>query len=413
MVLPFVLLALQAPAASPQETALPSQRPVRIWMDAQSPVSRGRTVRLYVEAAASGNLMVLHYRTDGRIEVLFPARPTDDPRITAGTYEVRGANNAPVWTVAEPDGTGMILAALSPDPVWFDEFSHDAVWRSDALHASWDGADPASALTDVVQRMLGDGAFNYDVLTYSVAPQAIAQARDSSIANDQASADQQPASPDDQPASCVACSGIEYQFFMSARFFRDHQRFGRGDDGRSASAPRPAVATPLVMPIRLSPRPALGTPAPRPVIVAPRQREEAGVAQRSRVEPLVSRRSATGSGGTSPDLRSAITLRYVRTRGVSPDRDAPPPDVGAQHAPAPQSPTAPSRRMAFAPATAAAPMVFRGSSALVLAPRSAPQPRGMTPKASITAVAPRAEAARGNGGGGVRGTWYVGGGRHR
>lgn len=389
MILPFVMLALQAPTGTPQGVSPADQRPVRIWMDAQSPVSRGRTVRLYVQAAAAGNLVVLHYRTDGRIEVLFPARPSDDPRISPGTYEVRGANDAPLWVVSEPDGTGMILAALSPDPVWFDEFSHEAVWTPDALRASWGGADAASALTDVVQRMLGDGAFNYDVLSYTVAPQAIAQAEDSTVTSD-------------QQASCSACGGTEYQFFVSARVFRDHRRVGRGGEPpRAASAPRPAVATPIVLPIR----PQAASPAaPRPVVVTPRRRAEEPIGTRTRVEPLMPRRSATGFGGAAPELRSSLTLRHIRTRGTMANEVG-----GAGHAALLPTP-APARvgGGGIGAPVVAAPMVMRLA---VGARQAAPAPVRMAPRGpvSVAAAEPRLTPARG----GVRGTWYVGGGRHR
>jgi hypothetical protein len=172
MILPL-LLALQNPVS--QANAAPD-RPIRVWMDAPGQVSRGRGVRLYIKAGTAGSLVVLHSRTDGKIEVLFPARPTDDPHITPGTWEVRGKGEGPIWTVSEPDGTGMILAALSPDPVWFDEFSHDVSWNPGALQPSWNGADAEGGMQDIVQRMLGDGGFTYDVLTYTVVPEAIAQA---------------------------------------------------------------------------------------------------------------------------------------------------------------------------------------------------------------------------------------------
>jgi len=51
-------------------------------------------VHVYVQAAKDGNLIVLHRRTDGRIDVLFPTKPTEDPFVRAGTYEIQATRAA-------------------------------------------------------------------------------------------------------------------------------------------------------------------------------------------------------------------------------------------------------------------------------------------------------------------------------
>jgi hypothetical protein len=172
MIVPFAALLLQAVA--PSATPSPETKAIRVWLDATA-LTRGASVRVYVQAAEDGNLVVLHRRTDGRIEVLFPNTPTADPSVRAGTYEIRGTNDRPGWVVKEPDGTGMVLAALSPDPLRVDEFVREAAWSPDALVSTWSGADGEGAMSDVVQRMLGDGYFHYDLVTYTVAPPIYAQ----------------------------------------------------------------------------------------------------------------------------------------------------------------------------------------------------------------------------------------------
>lgn len=328
-----LLLALQTPAAAPG-----ADRPIRIWMDAQGPVSRGRGVRLYVQAGAAGSLVVLHSRSDGRIEVLFPARPTEDPHVTPGTWEVRGKGDGPVWTVSEPDGTGMILAALTPDPVWFDEFSHAASWDQDALRPSWSGADASGGMTDIVQRMLGDGAFTYDVLTYTVAPDAIAQggAPMSGLpgaADAQDTALNPPTIDSTEPdnaalTTCGVSSPVECQLLGQPLFFGPHHRgFGRGTPAPVAAAPQTrAMAAPLVYPIR-------PTPLTQTAVV-PGHRMIPNVGGRSRLTPsasssapaapaihtLVGRPVAGASSGrlagAAPAARSALVLRYVRPRSA-------------------------------------------------------------------------------------------------
>jgi hypothetical protein len=127
---------------------------------------------VYLQTTVDGNVVVLHARTDGRVEILFPSAPAGDPFVRAGTYEIRGPADGEPFTASGPEGRGMVVAALSPDPIWFDEFARYGKWNDDALTAAGSGADPEALLTEVVQRMLGDGSFNYDVATYYVTPRA-------------------------------------------------------------------------------------------------------------------------------------------------------------------------------------------------------------------------------------------------
>jgi hypothetical protein len=172
MLIPFAALLLQGLAAS--AAPRPEAKVVRVWLDADL-VTRGASVRVYVQAAEDGNLVVLRRRTDGRMQVLFPTDPAADPGVRAGTYEIRGPDDRPGWVVEEPEGTGMVLAALSPDPLRFDEFVREAGWDPSTMVPTWSGSDGEGAMSDVVQRMLGDGYFHYDLVTYTVAPPVYAQ----------------------------------------------------------------------------------------------------------------------------------------------------------------------------------------------------------------------------------------------
>src|SRR5690348_6638575 len=277
MILP-ILIALQNPSQA-------IDRPIRIWMDAPGQVSRGRGVRLYIKAGTAGNLVVLHSRTDGKIEVLFPARPTDDPHVSPGTWEVRGKGDGPIWTVNEPDGSGMILAALSPDPVWFDEFSHEVSWNPDALRPSWDGADPAGGMEDIVQRMLGDGGFTYDVLNYTVAPEAIAQGpgmyqSPQTLPNPD---DTFPTIDNTLPEATKVCDGsnpyVYCSYFNEPQFFggHHHRRMAQGDPAPALPTPaNPQGVASMVLPLHSAPAPASTGP------VVPRRRVIPDVTVRSR-----------------------------------------------------------------------------------------------------------------------------------
>ncbi len=178
--LPLLFVALFQTVADGQPASRDA-RPVRVWLGSSSVLTRGTPVRVYVQATQDGNLIVLHRRTDGRIDVLFPSKPREDAFVRAGTYEIQATPSRVAFVVAEPDGSGLVLAALAPKAYRFDEFVRAAAWDPDALAPSWDGSDGEGVLSDIVQRMLGDGYFNYDIATYTVAPSVYAMQQDTGV----------------------------------------------------------------------------------------------------------------------------------------------------------------------------------------------------------------------------------------
>jgi len=241
MVLALALLLLQLPAASASAPA--DVRPVRVWLSS-GVLIRGTPVRVYVQAAQDGNLIVLHRRTDGRIEVLFPSKPSEDPFVRAGTYEIQATASRVAFVVAEPDGSGLVLAALAPRAYRFDEFVRAAAWDPDALAPSWDGSNGEGVLSDIVQRMLGDGYFNYDIAPYTVAPPVYAMQQDTGAAF--------PSYP-----TCTDCTFIGFQqnlfepLALCDPFFSPcigHRRFhgrGRPPDQAPPAAPSRTIALAL------------------------------------------------------------------------------------------------------------------------------------------------------------------------
>ena len=248
MFMPVVALlwqTTQAPAVS-----TPDAKPVRVWLDTDSPLRRGAAVRVYVEAGMEGNLVVLHRRTDGHIGVLFPADPRDDPFVRPGTYEIRGRGDRAGLVVAEPDGTGMILAALSPDPLRVNEFVRLAAWNEDALVPAWAGEDAEGVMSDIVQRMLGDGVFNYDLVTYTVAPPVYAEQQDTTPPVQDSTTNYAAVPP------CSGCTYIGEEFLvLGPAFFCDgyldqcfvggsrrHRDARCAEGSRCAPPPTPALA---------------------------------------------------------------------------------------------------------------------------------------------------------------------------
>lgn len=305
MILPLVLALVQT-IQTPVVPSSPDGNPVHIWLDATSPLTRGSSVRVYVQADQDGHLVVLQRRTDGLIEVLFPVNPTDDPVVGPGTYEIRGPRDRAALVVSEPDGTGMILAALAADPVRFDEFARAVAWNPAALVPAWNGADAEGALSDIVQRMLGDGTFNYDFVTYTVAPAPVLYAA-------QDSADATPGDATYPP--CPGCSFIGYPVIVVEQGFfcddlvtacldgRHVHRDGPGCPSLSFCAQRrpPAIA------LGLGTARAAGISLPSGGMVLPRY---AGVTPRTPVVPVLTPRTRVPKP-QSPDHAARARVRTI------------------------------------------------------------------------------------------------------
>ena len=190
----IVLLSVsvvQSALAAPQGG---TPQPVHVWLEAATPVVPGALVHTFVQTSAPGELIVLHRRTDGGVDVLFPTQPGQDPFTPAGTYEIVSGDRGAAF-VAGAVGHGTVLAALAPGPMQFVEFAASSnAWDAAAFTSAAVEPDPESQFTDAVQRMLGDGSFNYDLANYEVVPPVYAYqdstAPDSGLA----------------PAACDGCS---------------------------------------------------------------------------------------------------------------------------------------------------------------------------------------------------------------
>src|SRR2546430_10212456 len=107
MILPLLVLQFQAtapPAPVPLDVAA---KPVHVWLGTPSPLARGSAVRVYVEVATNGNLVVLQRRTDGRIGVLFPTNPdrkstrlnSSHSQISYAVFCLKKKKNGRQWTM--------------------------------------------------------------------------------------------------------------------------------------------------------------------------------------------------------------------------------------------------------------------------------------------------------------------------
>jgi hypothetical protein len=161
-----LLLSLVAPAVAQKA----DDPPVRIEINHEQ-FTRGDRARVYVEAAEDGHLVVLHADPEGRIRVLFPLDPSDDDFVRGGRkVEIRGRSDRDAFFVDAGDGSGTVVAVLSPDPLTFDPFVRNDHWDYRSLGPTSEDqrSDPLATLLDVARRMAGDSHFEYDVATYVV-----------------------------------------------------------------------------------------------------------------------------------------------------------------------------------------------------------------------------------------------------
>ena len=162
MILPL-LLSLAGPAFQADNPP-----PVRIDLNHEQ-FTRGDRARVYVQTVEDGHVVVLHADPDGRVRVLFPRDPSDDDFVRGGRrVEIRGRTDRSAFFVDAEDGSGTVVAVLSPDPLSFDAFMRNDHWDFRALTATDIRNDPLAGLLDIARRMAGEAHFEYDAATYVV-----------------------------------------------------------------------------------------------------------------------------------------------------------------------------------------------------------------------------------------------------
>jgi hypothetical protein len=129
---------------------------------------RGDHARVRVKTDRNGYLLVLRQDGDGRIRVVFPLSPDDSGAIRGGhEMEIRGRGDREAFSVDERDGSGMVLAAISDEPLRLQDFARGGHWDYRTLAPADSGEDPEANLLDLVERMTS-GHYDYDLVTYTV-----------------------------------------------------------------------------------------------------------------------------------------------------------------------------------------------------------------------------------------------------
>lgn len=171
----FTLLAallspIQGPSATPVSSPVVDEAtPIRITLNGGSRFGSGDRVRVQVETSDDGYLVVLRVDTDGHIRVLFPIDPDLDPFVRGGRlYELRGRADRQTFLADERNGTGVIYAAVSREPMRFRDFALGTHWDYEVLRLRDSESDPESELSQFVTRMTDNGRFDYDIVNYTV-----------------------------------------------------------------------------------------------------------------------------------------------------------------------------------------------------------------------------------------------------
>jgi hypothetical protein len=163
-----LLLAGTPPGAAAQ-AASGDDPAIQIWISNDRRFVRGEQAKVQVRTREDGYLLVLHADPDGHLRVLFPIDPKDDNFVRGGRkYEIRGRGGRESFTADDRTGRGTVYAAVAHDPFSFDQFVLSDHWDYRTLAPQRLSADPEPELNDLVRRMVVDGSFDYDVLTYDV-----------------------------------------------------------------------------------------------------------------------------------------------------------------------------------------------------------------------------------------------------
>ncbi len=143
---------------------------IRLSLSDGGSYAPGLWARAHVRAARDGYLVVVQTDPQGQVRVLFPVDPVDEQFIPGQRdFEIRSRGDREAFQVAGTLGTGVVLAAWSPDPFNFADFRRGERWDLRALEIPASELDLERGLTDLVTRMAPPGGFDYDVLRYTVA----------------------------------------------------------------------------------------------------------------------------------------------------------------------------------------------------------------------------------------------------
>ena len=143
---------------------------ISVWLDRTNPYRRGDRARVYVSADRDAYLTVLRIDTDGRVRVLFPQDPWDDNFVTGGrTFEVEDPDGNPSFRIDDAPGEGYVFAIASDNRFDYSSILTDRDhWDYRTIADGQVRGDPYVAVTDLAERIVPQGDYDYDLAQYDV-----------------------------------------------------------------------------------------------------------------------------------------------------------------------------------------------------------------------------------------------------
>jgi Domain of unknown function (DUF4384) len=168
-------LVLQSPTtirvhARSAAAKAPAAGRITLWTDQEDPYVRGQSARVFLSVDEPSYVAVLRVDTDGRIRVLFPRDPRGDTYVSEDrTFEVSGVRGGGrSFIVDDFPGMGYLFAVASASPLDFDDLTRGDYWDYRLIDGGRVQGDPYVALTDLADRVVREGEYDYDVVPYYV-----------------------------------------------------------------------------------------------------------------------------------------------------------------------------------------------------------------------------------------------------
>ncbi|MDH4045462.1 MAG: DUF4384 domain-containing protein [Gemmatimonadota bacterium] len=157
--------------AADRSTPGPEHSPqITLWTNrADDLFERGNRMTIFVRTDVDAYVTLFRVNTDGRVRVLYPARPYEDSYVRgATTYAVPGTREGYTLRVEEYPGEGFLFALVTLDPIAFDQFARGPEWNYASLGlASRITGDPYVLFSDLLAALVPE---TYPDYAYAVTP---------------------------------------------------------------------------------------------------------------------------------------------------------------------------------------------------------------------------------------------------
>jgi len=169
----LLALMLSALTADPGSATVPPTRAVttvRVSLNKDGYFTLGDQVTVRVSSSEDGYLIVFRATTRGRVRVLFPLDPGLDNFVRGGkTYDVLGRGGKESFRVDDEEGSGVVYAAVSEEPLQFEQFMRGDHWDYRAFEDYQVSDDAETTFGDLMEKMASTGRYQYDLVSYHVA----------------------------------------------------------------------------------------------------------------------------------------------------------------------------------------------------------------------------------------------------